>query len=67
MLSLNYTTVVCRTGKINNKDLRFTVLTMIMFLDWLYSVADTNVMEESSFSKNILFYWETLYRKLPYR
>jgi hypothetical protein len=24
-------------------------------------------MEESSFSKNILFYWETLYRKLPYR
>jgi hypothetical protein len=54
----------CRMGKINNKDLRFEVLTLVtVFWLWLYSVADTNVMEESSFSKNILFYWEALYKK----
>jgi hypothetical protein len=28
-------------------------------------MADTNVMEESFF-KNILLYWETLYKRLPY-
>jgi len=57
----------CRMGKINDKDLRFEVLTMVtVFWLWLCSVADTDV-EESSFSMNILFYWETLYKRLPYR
>jgi hypothetical protein len=54
----------CRMGKINDKNLRFEVLTLVtVFWLWLYSVLDTNVMEESSFSKNILFYWEALYKK----
>jgi hypothetical protein len=68
MWSLNYTMLECRMGKINDKDLRFGVLTMVtVFWLWLYSVADINVMEESSFSKNILFYWETLYKRFLYR
>ena len=62
---LHYTT---QNGKNKWRGSEIKVLTMVTVLWlWLCSLADTNVTEESSFSKNILFDWEALYKRLSYR